>query len=259
MLVKNILKEKMTKGVPVFGIWNTIASPIVTNVLAVGGCDFQILDLEHGPFILNHIHEHVSASESENCSLIVRVPSNQDWQILQALDQGAHGVVIPHIDTKKEVDNAAKYTKYYPEGERGFTPFSKPGGYTNTDKEYSKRANELTVFVAIIESLEGLSNLDSILENKNVDVIYFGAYDLSQALGYPGEPKHPAVVERISEAVIKVNNAGKVAGGFVPQSTDDIEWNLKLGMKFITYQVDTNILLRDITEKTKWLNDRYSS
>lgn len=257
MLKKNKLKEKLQSGKPVIGIWNTLASPIVTEIIAQAGFDFQIIDLEHGPFVIDNIHTHVSACEgSDACVPLVRISDNQEWMALQSLDQGAYGIVVPHVDTKSSAEKVVQYMKYHPKGKRGFTPFSKAGGFNNKNtKDYTSLAINETLNVVIIESKLGLGNLEDILKVDEVDIVYFGAYDLSQDLGYPGDVKHPEVVKAISKGVKLVNKAGKYAGGFVPQSRDDIQWLLSMGMKFITYQVDSAILYNNVAAISSWFSD----
>jgi len=255
MLVRNKLKEKLNKGKAVLGTWNTLSSPLVTEVLAQSGLDFQIIDLEHGPFAMDKIHLHVSACENSQCTPLVRIPSNSDWMALQALDQGAHGVVVPHIDSVDDARTFVDAAKYYPRGNRGFTPFSKAGGFTNTNvDEYISRAIDETINIVIIESKKGLDNLEEILKMDAIDIIYIGAYDLSQALGHPGNTKHPEVVRAIQQGVSLVNDAGKYAGGFVPQSKDEIQELLDIGMKFITYEVDSSLIHKHVNDISSWFS-----
>ena len=216
-----------------------------------------IIDLEHGPFSLDKIHLHVSACENHsNCSPIVRIPSNTDWMALQALDQGAHGIVVPHIENRNDSLNFLSSVKYHPLGRRGFTPFSKAGGFNNDNtSDYVDYANNTTLSVIIIESLDGLANLDEISEHEGIDVIYFGAFDLSQALGCPGEVKDPKVITAIQRGVEIVNTKGKYAGGFVPQSRDDVKWLLDMGMKFITYDVDSSIIYSQLSDVSDWFKN----
>ena len=256
MIKVNKLKEKMINGQPVIGTWNTLASPLVTEVLAQSGLDFQIIDLEHGPFIIDKLHSHISACENAfSCTPLVRIPSKQDWMALQALDQGAHGIVIPHISNRQDCDDFIKSLKYYPFGNRGFTPFSRAGGFSNKNtSRFVEKANNSILSIVIIESEKGLNNLDEILNIKGVDIVYFGAYDLSQALGCPGDVKNNKVVNAIKKAVDKVNAKGKYAGGFVPQTKDDVKWLLDIGMKFITYEVDSSIIYSQTREVSDWFN-----
>jgi 4-hydroxy-2-oxoheptanedioate aldolase len=257
MLSNNNLKKKLLIGKPVLGTWNTLSSPLVTEIIAKSGLDFQIIDLEHGPFSLDKIHLHVSACENHsNCSPIVRIPSNTDWMALQALDQGAHGIVVPHIENRNDSLNFLSSVKYHPLGRRGFTPFSKAGGFNNDNtSDYVDYANNTTLSVIIIESLDGLANLDEISEHEGIDVIYFGAFDLSQALGYPGQVKHPKVISSIQNGIEIVSKNGKFCGGFVPRSPDDVKWLLDIGMKFITYEVDNSLIFSNYKGITDWFKE----
>jgi len=257
MIKMNNIKKKLLSGRPVLGTWNTLSSPLLTETLAQSGLDFQIIDLEHGPFILDKIHLHVSACEgSENCSPLVRIPSNQDWMALQALDQGAHGLVVPHIDNSNDCKKFLNSVKYHPLGQRGFTPFSKAGGFNNNNtSDYLNYANDSLLSVIIIESKEGLANIDEIAEIDGIDVVYFGAFDISQALGYPGQVMHPKVLKAIQKGAEIISNKGKFPGGFVPQSKDDIKWLLDIGMRFITYEVDSSLMYSHFKGITDWFNE----
>lgn len=256
MLTQTPIREKLAHNLPVIGTWNTLAAPLVTEVMAQAGFDFQIIDLEHGPFILDQVHLHVSACENAACcSPLVRVPVNEPWMVLQALDQGAHGVVVPHVQDADAACKLVHAIKYHPDGLRGFTPFSKSGGFSNQrTTEYVRAANRETLGVVIVESLDGLANAGEIAAQKGIDVVYFGAYDLAQTLGHPGEPRHPEVVAAIRQGAEQVQKLGKCAGGFVPQSKDDIKWLLDMGMRFITYEVDSSILFRHVRDLRDWFS-----
>jgi len=256
MIDRNFLKEKIGRGLPVIGTWNTLASPLTSEVFAHAGFDFLIVDFEHGPFQLDRVHDYVSRCERYECSPIVRVPARADWMILQSLDQGAHGVVVPHIENRSSAEELVTFAKYRPIGNRGFTPYSKAGGFTNIQaRTYPSKANEFGVITIIVESKEGLEHLDEILQVDAVDIVYFGAYDLSQAFGVPGETRHEKVVNAVARAVQKVNAAGKCAGGFVPESRDDVKWLLDLGIRFITFSVDSSLIFRPIRDLVDWFED----
>jgi 4-hydroxy-2-oxoheptanedioate aldolase len=254
MLEQTPIRMKIAAGLPVIGTWNTLASPLLTEVMAKAGYDFQIIDLEHGPFVLDSVHQFVSACEgTTQCSPLVRIPANEEWMMLQAMDQGAHGVVVPHIQDQASAAKQARALKYHPEGKRGFTPFSKGGSFTNRSvASYIATANREGVGVAIVESCAGLERIEEIATQDGIDVVYFGAYDLSQDLGFPGDVRNPAVVAAIRTGLEIVSRKGKYAGGFVPQSPDDVKWLLDMGMRFITYDVDCSIVFRSVSAVTEW-------
>ena len=244
---KNFVKEKITDGIPVFGTWNTLGSPMVTEVMARAGFDFIIIDFEHGSFSISEVHNYVNACERYSCSPIVRVPGKFDWMIQQVLDQGAHGVILPGIETSQDVRDFVEAVKFKPQGHRGFTPHTKAGGFTNINAEtYPQEANDLTLVGVIIESVVALDNLDSILEVEGLDIVYFGAYDLSLELSSPGDVFGKELIEMISSGIKKTTEAGKYPGGFVPQSVEKVIFIMDLGIRFITYNVDSAILYHDI-------------
>jgi 4-hydroxy-2-oxoheptanedioate aldolase len=254
MLDQTPIRKKISAGLPIIGTWNTLASPLLTEVMAKAGYDFQIIDLEHGPFVLGSVHEFVSACEgTSQCSPLVRIPANEEWMVLQAMDQGAHGVIVPHVQDQASAGKLARAIKYHPDGKRGFTPFSKGGAFNNrSTATYISTANREGVGVAIIESRAGLERVEEIVAQDGIDVVYFGAYDLSQDLGFPGDVRNPAVVSAIRKGLEIVSLKGKYAGGFVPQSPDDVKWLLDMGMRFITYDVDCSMVFRSVSAVTEW-------
>ena len=258
MIEQNKLKAKIQKRIPVLGTWNTIGSPMFSEILAFSGLDFIIIDFEHGPYQIDQVHDYVNRFENNSCTPIFRIPSNSDWMALQVFDQGGHGIMVPHIDDKNSAQYLVESAKYHPRGKRGFTPFTKAGGFSNLHGDlYAEKANEFTLVSIIIESKDGLENLDEILEVDDIDVVYFGAYDLSQAIGLPGQTRHTSVMKEIESGVRKVNDKGKYAGGFVAQSKEDINWLLDMGMLFITYEVDSSLVYKAVHDITDWFEKKY--
>lgn len=250
------VKQKLLEGKPVLGTWNTLNSPRITEILSCAGLDFQIIDFEHGPLDFNNLHNQIlSCTSTNSCSPLVRIPSNVDWMALQSLDQGAHGVVIPHVDDVDDVCKFSSFTKYPPLGVRGFSPYTSSWNYDNSNS--SSRIvsfNQNILRVGIVESLAGLQAIDKFLELDLLDVYYFGAYDLSLALGKPGDPYDSSVMSHIRKCIDLVNSANRYAGGFVPQSFIEVERLLDMGIKFVTYNVDSSILYSNVSS----LVDRFS-
>lgn len=234
------IKEKLKNGESLIGTWNTFGSTIATKVIASSGLDFQILDLEHGPFSLSNIHDHVASSKYYDCPCLLRIPDNQKWISLQSLDQGVEGIVFPQIEDASSAKEAVGSLKYFPDGDRGFSPFTFSGEFTNNSvKEFVRNSNENSVSVILLESLDSIKNLPEILKIKELDVVYIGAYDLSKSMGKSGDIFHKKVVSKVKKAADLINKSGKAAGSFVPQNEDQIKFCLDLGLRFITYSVDT--------------------
>lgn len=246
------LKEKINKKKAVLGTWNVLACAQVADVLAQSGLDFVIMDLEHGAHNASEILNCANACRAHGSSLLVRVPKPDIALYQSALDQGAEGLIVPHIESASEADEFVKATSFAPQGFRGFSPYTPAAGYGGKEpRRYARDANSDLVRAVIIESKEGLDHLNEILEVKGLDVVYFGAYDLSAVFGHTGDIFHPKIVRLIRSAAKQVVAAGLCPGGFVARSVSDVRTQKKWGLKFITYGVDASVLARDYRNVVK--------
>ncbi|MCX5811479.1 MAG: aldolase/citrate lyase family protein [Proteobacteria bacterium] len=245
--MKNTLKNTLKKGNVVYGPWCTIPSAAVVNVIAATGVDFIIIDMEHGSHNIETVENMIRAAEVEGCFSIVRVAKNDEALILSALDIGACGVIVPHIESKEDAELAISYTKYYPLGTRGFSPFTRAGGYSlHNVKGHAEKQNKETSLILLLEGKAGIGNLEDILSIEDVetkvDAIYIGAYDLSQALGVPGQVDHPDVRSTMEICIARINKSGIAAGGYVAKDENDIRWMRDMGMQLITLLPDCTMI-----------------
>ncbi|MEN6488500.1 MAG: aldolase/citrate lyase family protein, partial [Smithella sp.] len=205
------------------------------------------IDMEHGPHSIETVEDMLRASQGEGCEAIVRVAKNDEIGIMQALDIGASGIIVPHIESREDAEAAVNYAKYHPIGHRGFSPYTRAGRYSMKHvKDHAFVQNEKTALLLLLEGKRGIENLKDILcipdiRNK-IDGIYIGAYDLSQAVGYPGQVDHPEVRDRLSAAISMIREKGIAAGGYVAKNAEDIRWMTEMGMQFITLLPDCTIL-----------------
>lgn len=247
----NELKMKLKQGKTVLGTWNILPSAPVVNVLAASGLDFVVIDMEHGPISYETAEDMVRAAEVEGCTPLIRVPRNDEAEILRALDIGAHGVVVPHIETVADREKAIKAIKYHPIGERGLSPFTRAAGYDpENTATYTERANRETMSVLIVEGQEGAKNLEAIIDDTNVDVVYFGLCDLSQALGIPGQLDSPKLKEFVKDCVDKAKNKNTAVGAFTADMKM-LKWFKEIGLRFITYSLDATELCRTFKKTIK--------
>ncbi len=250
---RNFLKDKLKNGEKVLGTWNTISSPLVTDIIASSGLDFIFIDFEHGPFDIKNVHMYVAACESHNVSPIIRLPSNSPWKMQQALDQGAHGLIVPHIETAEDAKRLTDGVKFFPKGCRGFTPFVKAGSYGGCDsKAYAKVQNDFTLTMALVESVDGINRLDEICQNDELDLVFFGSYDISQSLGVVGDVMHCSVRKEIERGCSIVRKYGKFVGGYLARSNEDIVWLKKLGFDLLVYDVDVSVLRSAYSEASSF-------
>ncbi len=239
--MKKNIKKRLKNGEMVFGTWNNIPSASLMNALGCSGIDFIVIDAEHGPVSMETAEDLIRAAEVCGVAPIIRVPSNNDHLILRALDIGAHGIQVPHVSTKEEASRVVRYSKYYPLGERGYSPFTRAGKYGYEPKEHAKRSNEDTLIVLNIEGKEGIRNLKDIVEVDNIDVVFIGPYDLSQSLGKPGKVDDKEVINSIRDNVKIIKDQGLACGSFANDLTY-LDILMDCGVQYLTYMVDSSLI-----------------
>lgn len=250
------IRERLENKGRVLGVWNSIPSPSLSNVIASSGVDFVIIDAEHGPISMETAEDMIRAVEAGGSVPVIRVPSNRDYLILRALDIGAHGVQIPHILSAAEADIAVKNARYYPEGKRGFSPFTRAGNYGKDSEGYTDRANKKTLVVLNIEGKEGIDNMEDIASVPGIDVIFIGPYDLSQSLGIPGKVRDKRVLEAIRSCVKITDKKGIICGSFACDK-EYLSMLIGLGVRYLTYMVDAAVIagtyreIHDFFKKSK--------
>ena len=248
---KNLLKVKLKKGEVVFGTWVVIPSPTLVEVLGMAGMDFIIIDLEHGPMTYETSEDMIRASELVGCTPLLRVPHNSDHEILRGLEIGAHGITIPKVENLAEARMAIQAIKYAPEGNRGVSAFTRSSGYFAVDEaNRTQKANDEVLTIILLESLEAINNLESIIDSSGIDVIYIGTYDLSQSLGETDNLYSSEIMKILEVTVKKVRDKG-IAAGVLAQSEDDIKLWTDLGIQFIPFLVDCGIIYNSVQKLFK--------
>lgn len=242
MLKENFLKKKLEAGIVVIGTWSVIPSAVVTDIIAGTGLDFVIIDLEHGPASFETAQNMTIACESHKVSPVVRVGGVIETEILRALDIGAHCIHVPNIENENDIEKLIKMIKYPPVGNRGFSPFTRAGGYSGINvAKLVKEANKNVLLAIHIEGVNAIDNLDSILKISEIDIVFIGLFDLSKSLGIPGDVNNPRVLQILKESVEKINIAGKYPGTIITNA-DQLKIFIGYGVKYVTYAVDCEVL-----------------
>ena len=247
---KSYIKQKMYDGNICLGTWVFLPSPDVVEIIGLSGLDFIVIDMEHSPITYQKAASMIIAADKIYLTLYVRISELNGSNILRTLDTGAHGIQIPHVENKMDVQTIIKHSKYYPLGERGMAPSTKAGKYTlKTDKNILSHENDTTLIVLTLESEKSLDMVEEISKIEGGDVIYIGPYDLSQTMGLPGEVEHPLVLKKMELTFSKIHKYGKIHGSFA-NSTEQAQRLRDMGVNFLTVETD-GTLLRNAFEKLK--------
>jgi len=242
------IKDKLKLGKDVYGVWCVIPSPEVINIISKSGLDFVIVDMEHGSMDYTTAQRMVTSAHSENCDAIIRTSRNDESNILKSLDIGSDGVIIPHINSIEDVEKCISYSKYPPIGNRGYTPYTRSGGYSVKDN-YKEDTNKNSFVGVIIESKEGLDNIESIVGNEYIDMVYIGTYDISASLGCSvGDKKVLGELERCSNIII---DSGKSVGCLF-HNQKELDFFKSIGINLLVYSVDSSILYNAFSQIKNW-------
>lgn len=238
----NRIKQQLEAGEVVFGTWLQTTSATVANVLAHAGMDFVTIDMEHGPASFSDAEGIVYAIEAGGSTPMIRLGDGSAPTVLKACDLGVQSILVAHVQTAAVAKGVVSAMRFAPDGERGMAPFTRLHDYSSADlAEKLRAANRWQLAGVLVEDTLGLTNLGRILEVDGLDLVYLGIFDLSQALGRPGQLDHPDVVKAVTDAVSDINAAGRVAGA-VCRDREHLRWLLATGFRYISYLCDTAIL-----------------
>lgn len=224
----------------VFGIFMKSTDPAFVESAGYAGCDFVILDMEHGPVNLQEMQNNIRAAQIAGTMPVVRVKELSETAISQALDVGAAAVQVPQIKSAQDAEAAVQAAKFYPQGERGVCRFVRAAHYSSMESgEYFPNANQ-SLLIIQVEGQEAMDHIDEILEVKGYDIIFIGPYDLSQSLGVTGQTTHPRVMEQMRQIVEKAQSKGIAVGTFTDSAETMRIW-AQAGVQYISYSVDVGI------------------
>ena len=251
----NPVKELLKAGKVALGMnVRLIRSGDIARLAKTTGHDFIFIDAQHSVFSVETIGHIAQVALGIGIAPLVRVRSCDDPDTQVILDNGVTGIVFPDISTAEEARRAVNRAKYPPVGKR-----SVGGGYPIFDYRPMSTAQvvpalqENTLVACMIETREGLENVDAIAAVDGVDVIHVGSNDLLTALGIPGAfgcPEHIAALERVIAAALK---HGKVPGVGGDRNLARQAEFIRKGMRFITTNSEIAFILAEGTRVTSEL------
>jgi len=178
-MIPNGLKVRWAAGQPTINGWCSIGNPFTAEIMAAQGFDSITIDMQHGALDYSNLLPMFQAMRASGATLMARVPWNEPGIIMKALDAGAYGIICPMVNSAEEAARFVSYLRYPPLGQRSFGPtrVSFAAG-----ANYAGEANNNMLAFAMIETAEGMANLDAIATTPGLDGIYVGPADLTLSL-----------------------------------------------------------------------------
>lgn len=216
------IKSRLAAGetVRLFGLGQLISPKLVEIVAAHGGFDALWIDHEHAGLTMKEIEIATLAADAHGLDHFVRLPATDYAAIMRPLEAGANGVMVSMVNSAEEADQAVRWAKFWPRGDRGMNGGNRDGLWQLTPMaEYVAKANANTFVGIQIETARALESVAEIAAVPDVDLLFVGPADISQVMGVPGEFEHPRCLAAI-EGVARACEAAGKPWGIVPRGPD---------------------------------------
>jgi len=227
------LRARSRAGETLLGCFLTWPVSGLVELAAIAGFDFVVVDVEHGFFSIESVAATVLAADGAGIAAIVRSPTAVSEQLGRYLDAGAAGTLLPRVESVAMARAAIEALKFAPAGKRGLGGVRANRYATVPLAEFVRRANEETLIAVQIERQGALTDLAAIADEPDVDVLFVGPNDLSQALGAPGDTASGDYRAALARVASEAGRAGKAAGIMVARR-EDIPRLSELGYRFFT-------------------------
>ena len=245
----NLIRDRWAKGEAVVSAWLSIGNSYTAEIAGHAGYDCVLVDLQHGMSDVLTMIGMLQAISSTPATPIVRVPSNDAALIMKCLDAGSFGIICPMINSAEEARAFVAATRYPPLGTRSFGPAR---GLLYGGADYFEHADAAIVRLGMIETREGLAELDEICAVDGLDGIFVGPNDLGLTMGRGtlGDPTDPEVKDAILRCLASAKAQGKHAGLFCPSAAVAARRAAE-GFDFVVPNSDANLLKAALAAEAK--------
>ena len=238
------LKSKLSRCKLTLGSWITLAHPAVAEIMSRAGFDWLTVDLEHSVITIREAEELIRIIALSGVVPLVRLSANDPVQIKRVMDAGAHGVIVPMVNSAADAETAVEAVRYPLKGKRG-VGLARAQGYGSSFESYKEWLNRESVVIVQVEHIESVNNLEAILACDAVDGFIVGPYDLSGSLGVPGQFDHPSMAEVMDRIKMVGISSGKAFGIHVIEpDTKELRQRVDEGFNFVAYSLDIRMLDR---------------
>lgn len=217
----------------------------IVLVAKQSGHDFIFIDAQHSAFDPETISSLAITARAAGITPLVRVRGFDDPSIPVLLDAGAAGIIVPDVSDAEQARRVVATCKFPPKGARSFAGPTIGLDYAGVSPlEASRRLNEETLVICMIENRRGLENVDEIASTPGVDILHIGCGDLLMDMGMPGEFGSPEIAAAVRRVIKAGKTHGKAVGFGGDRDRDRQRRYIEEGVRFVTTQTDVALLLQ---------------
>ncbi|MEZ5660299.1 MAG: aldolase/citrate lyase family protein [Burkholderiaceae bacterium] len=254
-IVINHARTRLEAGALALGMGLRQARTVDTAQIArTAGFDWLFIDCEHNSMSIDVAAQIASAALAIGVTPLVRVPSEQHWMASRLLDNGAQGIVAPHVDTAEAAARLVSHCRFPPVGHRSMGGGLQQLGFETLPIDQACEAvDRHTLLVVMIESPQGVANCDEIAAVPGIDVLLIGTTDLSMEMGIPGQFEHPRIVQAYEKVIAACHRHGKYPGMGGMYTAPLFEKYVGLGARFILAGSDFAFLMQAARDRVALL------
>src|SRR5579871_5949906 len=210
----NSVKRALREGKASVGTWLSLGNVAAARFMARTGFDWLTVDAEHSMVGIETTSAIFGAVADAGCTALARVPSNRHDHIKRMLDNGAHGVVVPMVNSRAEAEAAVAACLYPPRGNRSVGGSQHALNFDTTPVDYYAKANDELLIVLQCEHIESVRNADAIFSVPGIDAIFVGPNDLAASMRTPdGKPPSASATADVMKEILAACKRNKVAAG----------------------------------------------
>lgn len=249
----NKARAKLNAGQCVMGTAIYSYSPNMVEAAGYAGIDFLRIDTEHAWRRDESLDNMIRAAVISDVVPIVRIDRDDPYLVRKALEVGAGGIIVPHINTPEEAANVVKASKFPPLGIRGYAGLSQSGEWgARPGAEYKKWSDTEPLIGVMIESIKAMNRVDEILAVEGLDFVLFGPSDYSLSLGLDGPKKgHPDVQEGLRRTIAAARKVGKHVMFGVGTNDEEIAKCAEMGVTMFEFSHDVVMVRTTLADKVK--------
>jgi 4-hydroxy-2-oxoheptanedioate aldolase len=253
-MVRNVAREKLERGELSLGVGIRIVRSVeIAKTMAAAGYDWLFIDLEHSAFSIEAAGQIALAALDAGITPIVRVPNGEFSIATRLLDNGALGIVIPHVETAGEARTIVEKLRYPPLGHRGIMSSVPQFDYVSMNAADMAALNASNIVAVMLESRNAIDNADAIAAVPGIDVLLIGTNDLCLEMGVPGDFGHAQVVDAYARMVAACSVHKKWAGMGGVYDEQLMQRYIGMGVRFVLSGGDLGFLMGAAKQRAKYL------